>query len=581
MSILPPKALPTSRAELHRARVRLLLEQSKKRPVGRVLEGFAPRAKLQDAEAHAAPPLADGVGLYCERVSEDGRLDALRYMRQAQALGVLPRGRHSSWVDRHGRRLIQWGDGGEDARGYGPQSCLCQAIPGSEGGIYASHGCDVPGEVPHWSVNVRGLKPCENLNCCLVCSRVEGKGWAERIHSWAAHQLEDGRGLYLVTLTARHRAGIPLAVFADWIKRAWGRWRASSGGGVWDPKSGLPEVEWYVRGEEETHTPRGGWHVHLHVLLALPRWLEGASSRVVLTQDGARAGLGVSAARRYEAGGRDGEAVWASDLIERWLRAVREAAPKDLCNLEPVFEAQDVVPVTSSKGIGSYLCKLGFEVGAGQTKAGKGDGVEHGRAALQILRDYLDKRLESDLNLWREYCAVRYGARRVSTSEGAKHPDEVVQARGRAVGLAPVPPIPLLVWQEGGSKRREEPRQLMPLPPEALAGLVAARVDHVIRDAARVDGYEVHRLEALLRWHCEARGPSERSRGWVGLWRELADDLLRRRLPPKRILARFFPADLGRLLDVGEVPPSPDDPPELDHETLQDAPALPLELLEG
>jgi hypothetical protein len=551
LSKLPPKALPVTRAELHRARVRFLLDQSKRVRPGSVEVGYTARARLQSSEA-PAPPLADGVGLYGQPVSEDARLEALRYQRQAQALGVLPRGRHKTWRTRDGKRTLLWGD--ESLEGYGPQSCLCQTIPKLEGGVYASHGCDVPGEIPHWSVSLKGLKPCENLNCCLTCARTEGKRWAERIHSWASHQLLDGRALYLVTLTVRHVPGIPLARLLDWLKDSWARWRSPSGGGVWDPREGLPEVEFYVRGEEETETKRGGWHPHLHVLLALPKWLEGARSRVHPTGETVRSGLGESAARRYEAGATDGEAAWAADLIERWMSSVRRSAPADLRHLEPVFSAQDVVPVTSSKGIGSYICKIGFEVGAGQTKLGQGDGIEHGRAPLQILRDYLDKRLDGDLALWREYCAARYGSRRVSTSEGVRHPDEVIQARAKAQGLAPAPPIPLLVWDGAGSKRREEPRQLMSLPPEGLASLVASRLDVVIKDAARADGYEIHRLEALLHWHCEARGPGERGRGWVGLWRELADDLLRRRLPPAHVLRRFFPSHLGELLDWRDEP---------------------------
>ncbi len=557
-----------TRAELHRARVAHQLDRSQRVQPGRVEVGFTARARLQTSDPVEVVPLADGVGVERQPVSEDARLEALRYQRQAQALGCLPRGRHKTWVNKHGRRLLLWGDSpavGEDllprhapreqrSDGYGPQSCLCQTIPRTEGGIYASHGCDVPGEAPHWSVSVKGLKPCENLNSCLTCARSEGKKWAERIHSWASHQLLDGRALYLVTLTVKHHAGLPLAGLLSWLKKSWALWRSPSGGGVWDPREGLPEVEFYVRGEEETATKKGGWHPHLHVLLALPTWLEGARSRVTPGPDGVRSGLGESAARRFEDGGQDGEARFAADLIERWLSAVRRAAPADFKHLAPEFVAQDVVPVTSAKGIGSYICKIGFEVGAGHTKLGEGDGVEHGRAPLQILRDYLDKRLEGDLALWREYCEARYGSRRVSTSEGAHHPDEVIQARARAAGLAPAPPIPLLVWDDGKSKRREEPRQLQPLPPEALAALVASRVDVAIRDAARVDGYEIHRLEALLRWHCEARGPSERGRGWVGLWRELADDLLRRRLPPKRVLARFFGANLGDLLTWRDDP---------------------------
>lgn len=484
------KVRSLTRAETYRRRVQRRADFVLSLPPGRIQD--ARRAVGMECAVRAPEELP--VQLQATPTSEDGRLAAWGLLRGGQRLGVFQ---------------------GGTAR------CACEAIPrelDEVGGLYAAYGSEKRGENPSWHVRTSGLKMCESLNCCPVCARTRGLEWAARIARWAGLHLADGGALYLVTLTLPHRRGQRLAGLHEWMKRAWALWRKADGGGVWDPRAGLPEIMWYVRGQEETYGANG-WHTHLHLLIALPKWLEGTSLTGYSDGD--------PLLRRHERGDQDPAARWAGELVRRWIAAL-DATKPDKGAGAALSRAQDVRAVPALDGVERYLVKLGLEVSAQHAKAARSS---EGRTPFAILGDLISFGAELDLALWREYVEVMGRAKRISTSARASHPDRIYDGREWEPPPERAAP-PALEW-----------RQLMPLPQEGLAGLVASRCDVVLREWARQDGLEVHRLELLTRYHAELLGPHHEERGWVGLWRDVTRDLVGGVDPPAWARRRLAPAE--------------------------------------
>jgi hypothetical protein len=238
-------------------------------------------------------------------------------------------------------------------------------------------------------------------------------------------------------------------------------------------------------------------------------------------------GEGDALLRRYETGSRDLAASWAGELVRRWIEAVEATAPRS--GAMAVSQAQDVRSVPDVEGIERYLCKLGLEVSAVHAKESRS---ADGRSPFQILADLVTYQSEEDARLWAEYCRERSGARRISTSLGASHPDRLFEGQE---------------WEEKARLHAPAPlewRQIACVPMEGMAALVAARVDVALREWVRLDGWEVHRLELLWRYHAELLGPSYKGRGWVGLWRDLMRDLLEGHDPPSTVKYELMPCDV-------------------------------------
>lgn len=225
----------------------------------------------------------------------------------------------------------------------------------------------------------RGILTCGHIWTCPVCSQNLRAARTERIVRAVEHL---GGRWQMLTVTLRHRQGLPLKDLRDGMAKAWRRTR--QGGKIQRVWSG--RVSASVRAQEVTYGDNG-WHPHVHVLLRTTAW--------------------------------DGDEKAA--LQARWETAVVRtlgvhARPDDVHGLvwsEP-FDA-------SKEGAGArakYLSKLGLEV-AGISKEGRGGA----RSQWDIARAAA-KGDSRSLWLWREFYASTKGRRAIELDDRAAAADK-------------------------------------------------------------------------------------------------------------------------------------------------------------
>lgn len=173
-----------------------------------------------------------------------------------------------------------------------------------------------------------------------------------------------GGSAYLVTLTVRHHRGHRLADLWDAVSYGWS---AATSGRQWvEDSSGL--LGW-CRVVEATHTPRNGWHLHVHALMCWPGQVDEVEAQRVAVR------------------------AWA-----RWDRALRrkgfDSTPVRGLDATRVRFAAD----GSDDGIGKYFTKIAMEVTASYVKDSRS-----GRSPLAILRDATETYRVEDLELWWEW----------------------------------------------------------------------------------------------------------------------------------------------------------------------------------
>lgn len=232
----------------------------------------------------------------------------------------------------------------------------------------------------------RGLMTCGHIWTCPVCSQNLRAERAERIS--AAVRGMAGRW-QMLTVTLRHRQGMPLKDLVAGLMKAWRRTR--QGGRiqrVWGElvtgSARAIEVTW---GEN-------GWHPHVHVLLRTEDW----------TDD-------------------DRDA-----LLVRWRTAIRRelgehCEPNDEHGLtwSPPFEATDV----GARAM--YLAKLGLEV--------SGLGKSSSTTPWDIARRAADGDARCHW-LWREFFAATRGRRMLELDDRASHAAELQLVADHAEDLA-------------------------------------------------------------------------------------------------------------------------------------------------
>jgi hypothetical protein len=255
-----------------------------------------------------------------------------------------------------------------------------------------------------------GLLKCGHVWTCPVC--------ALNLLAKKSEKLSAGvRGLggrwQMLTVTLRHRDGVPLRVTLAALLKAWRRCR--QGGrvqGLWSEY-----VTGSVRATEITHG-NGGWHPHLHVLLRTPEWPSEAKQ----------------------------------ELLEAFQRAIRaELGQSFVPNDDHALTWSDAFDATDSPERARYLSKMGLELAS--TKVTRSSITPWDIARAAAAGD------QAAMRLWSEYYDATRGRRRceldVRASDAAKA--QLIEDAGeREVSGVIEPPLRIEV-------KRDEVRELRAL----------------------------------------------------------------------------------------------------------------------
>lgn len=226
---------------------------------------------------------------------------------------------------------------------------------------------------PDGRVSLRNIYRCGSVWCCPVCSYGIAAERGKEVQRVFEYLRERGAGAYLLTLTARHWAGMDLKALRKAVSETWQKIQRSR---AWRSLSADLGVVGMLRSLEVTHGPNG-WHPHLHILI----WARGELSA-----------RGAARARRTV------RSLWCRE-IERATGA-RPSRAHGL-HAQKVHARAD------------YLTKLGIaaELTSAVTKEGRGDGH---RSVWQILRDLADQGRPEDVALWRAWSEGIHGARQLT-----------------------------------------------------------------------------------------------------------------------------------------------------------------------
>lgn len=228
-------------------------------------------------------------------------------------------------------------------------------------------------KVEHAGGEVRGgftgLKSCQSVWCCPVCSARISSGRRDELNGLLSWARGAGHVVLMLTLTARHNSRMKLAPFLESLKVASKRFRQSRG---W---RGLGLVG-SVTATEVTHGANG-WHPHFHILLVLP-----ASS------------AGIPA---------------VESLRSEWLRSLGKSG---LTGTDAAFQVQ------SAQAAGEYIGKFGAaeELALGNVKAGRS---ASSRSPWQLLADARDGDSRASA-LWIEFALAFKGRRQLQWSPKLK-----------------------------------------------------------------------------------------------------------------------------------------------------------------
>jgi hypothetical protein len=216
----------------------------------------------------------------------------------------------------------------------------------------------------------QGIMTCGHVWTCPVCSQNIKSKRGERIA--AAVRGLAGRW-QMLTITLRHRQGMPLGPLMRALASAWRRCR--QGGRI--QRVWTERVTASVRGTEVTEG-QNGWHPHLHVLLRTSEWDDDE---------------------------RDA-------LLVRWKAAIRRELG-ELCvpSDERALWWSDPLDASDPTARALYLAKLGLEV-AGIRKNART------RTPWDIARDAVSGDSRA-LMLWHEYHAATKGRRMLELDDRA------------------------------------------------------------------------------------------------------------------------------------------------------------------
>lgn len=114
------------------------------------------------------------------------------------------------------------------------------------------------------TASFRGLRTCASVWACPICAERIAVQRAEEIKraiEWAA---DNGKLVFMLTVTASHSRKDKLMALRQRVQKAWGHF---TGGSVWQSMKKKMGVEQWIASREVTRGELNGWHPHIHVLL--------------------------------------------------------------------------------------------------------------------------------------------------------------------------------------------------------------------------------------------------------------------------------------------------------------------------
>lgn len=233
-----------------------------------------------------------------------------------------------------------------------------------------------------------GLVVCGSIHCCPVCSANIRHQRMIEIEAAACEWLARGGSLVMVTLTTRHRRGMPLADLWGLLSKAWNATTSGRRGKADRERWGMVG---YIRSTEVTWG-LNGWHPHLHLLL----FVQGDADAIA----------------------REVEASWG----ERWAGFIaRQGFPRPSKR-----RGVQASPVHQSD-VGKYLAKVqdGFggewspahELTRGDLKKSRG---EHGATPFGLVARYVEDGDLVALAAWREWERASKNRRAIEWSRGLR-----------------------------------------------------------------------------------------------------------------------------------------------------------------
>lgn len=128
-------------------------------------------------------------------------------------------------------------------------------------------GSELEGEL---KARYAGICPC-GARICWLCGSSKLSAAAARLALACELHLDQGGGVYLLTLTQPHQRHHSLSGMLQAQSRVWARLNGGRGGQAWRRRYG--GVGYYA-GLDITHGERYGWHPHRHVVLFTGRELK-------------------------------------------------------------------------------------------------------------------------------------------------------------------------------------------------------------------------------------------------------------------------------------------------------------------
>ena len=302
----------------------------------------------------------------------------------------------------------------EDPEKRGPSVCAC----GRTGHDASTVGVHLSETGTAWTSST--LR-CNSGWLCTVCGPRRARERQERVAEVYDTVTLGLKGQApMVTLTVRHRLGMPLA---DLRKVEQDAWRSVRQGAPWARLKRKHGILGTITAPEVTWSRANGWHFHMHI--AVP---------CLTDPDGAQ-----------EVG------AW---IVDRYIRYVRAAG------YDALWEGQDVTLPKSPEQAARYLAK-GVATNKDISWELAGAANKRGRSASLHPFDILEAASgdAAMAALWREYAAAMKGARScvISAALAAKLGlDEAADVEAPAVEQAeeqPVGELPSYVWNAVMRKR--------------------------------------------------------------------------------------------------------------------------------
>lgn len=324
----------------------------------------------------------------------------------------------------------------------------------------------------------RGLATCGSIWACPVCSAKIRNTRAQEIADAAANWHRAGNTVLMVTLTAPHDLGMPLAELLPVIAKSFSSVIA---GRPWlRLKESVPVVG-TIRSVEVTHGANG-WHPHLHVLV----FIDGNAD-----------------ARQL--------ALFGVHVRSKWRTFITKAGYRPPSDLHGV----KIDVCTSAAEAGLYIAKTqdgkspGNEMARSDLKSGR---AGH-RTPFEILGELADTGDLAVLPLWHEYEKATKRHQAITWSKGLRkllldaepeRSDEEIAAE--EVGGDAVLEISPRAWWVVTLHLGLGPRLLEAFESGGVAAVVALAADYGLVLDPGSPG-PVPRLESARCWHAE--GPGE------------------------------------------------------------------------